>query len=293
MQQGTSSPSVVYIAGWGRSGSTLLNRVLAGPDVVGAGEVRWLWERGVLGGEDCSCGRSWDACDAWGPVVRELAAERGLGPRELAAAMHRDGTRTRRRVALGLPLGSAGQGYVDGLRALYRALATATGASTIVDSSKDPAQALLARRTGLAVTVVHLVRDPRAVAWSHQRAKAPPAGAVAGTTPRRPAAYVSVRWLVRNLFLEARGRADLRLRYEDLIDRPSEAVEAILGRDAAVEDRHGHHHVIAGNPDRFDRGPLRLRPDTEWVRVQPRSHKAVATAVALPLLGRYGYRLRS
>lgn len=283
----------MYIAGWGRSGSTLLNRVLAGPDVVGAGEVRWLWERGVLGREDCSCGQPWDRCEAWGPVVREMAERQGREPRALADAMHRDGTWARRRVALGLPLGAAGRRYVDGLGVLYRAMAAATGASTIVDSSKDPAQALLARRTGLPVTVVHLVRDPRAVAWSHQRAKAPPAGTSAGTTPRRPAGYVAARWLVRNLFLEARGRADLRLRYEDLIDRPSDAVESILGRGMAGEDHHGPHHVIAGNPDRFDRSPLVLRPDTEWQRAQPRPQKTVAVAVALPLLRRYGYRLRA
>ena len=100
-------------------------------------------------------------------------------------------------------------------------------ADYLVDSSKAPAQALLARATGLPVVVVHLVRDPRAVAWSHRRAKKPPAGAVARVTPQRPTAYVTSRWLARNAYIDAKVRPDIRLRYEDVVADPAAAVGAI------------------------------------------------------------------
>jgi len=225
--------------------------------------------------------------------VTGLAAARGVSPDVLAQTMHRDGIVARRRIAIGRPLGTAGDRYVEGMRSVYEALAAGSGTSTIIDTSKDPAQAMLARRTGLPVTVVHLVRDPRAVAWSHQRTKRPPAGAAAGATPRRRTGYVTTRWLVRNLFLETRGHVDLRLRYEDLVAQPSAVVDRVMGRDM-VDEPHPHlHHVIAGNPNRFDTGPLVVRPDTDWVRVQPRPQRATASVVALPLLRRYGYRVIS
>ena len=44
---GSARVRVLYIGGWGRSGSTLLDRVLGQvPGVVSLGEVRELWQRG-------------------------------------------------------------------------------------------------------------------------------------------------------------------------------------------------------------------------------------------------------
>jgi len=180
------------------------------------------------------------------------------------------------------------------LRGVYRSAAEASGATIVVDSSKDPTHALLARRTGLPVSVVHLVRDPRAVVWSHRRRKAPPAGTVARTTPTRPAAYVAGRWLVRNAFIDARVRPDLRVRYEDLITDPDDAIRRIfasVGRHVP-EGPAGSEHVIAGNPSRFERGPLVLRVDDEWTRAQPAGQRHLTSAITTPLLGRYGYPYR-
>lgn len=285
-------PHVVYVAGWGRSGSTLLNRMLTAPEVFGAGEVRWLFKRGIINGEYCSCGHSWRSCDLWGPVVRKLVQDGSAAV--VARQLHADGVVARRRVTLGRSLGVRGDRYVSSLGLLYKELARNTGSSVIVDSSKDPAQALLARLTGLPVTVVHLVRDPRAVVWSHLRRKLPPVGATAAPTPRRAPAYVATRWLVRNLYIELRGRADLRVRYEDLIADADATLEAVLARCpvSRASERMPEQHVIAGNPDRFTQGPVDLRIDDEWKRAQPLLHRWTATAITLPLLGRYGYTVR-
>ena len=49
--------------------------------------------------------------------------------------------------------------------------------------------------------------------------------------------------------------------------------------------------MIAGNPDRFDTGTKRVRPDDRWLKGMGGADKRVVTALSLPLLHRYGYHL--
>lgn len=288
-------PAIVYITGWGRSGSTVLNRLLAENGALGLGEVRRLWRRGVLERQDCGCGHVWDECPVWSRVVTSVVQTGWTSAEACAADLDRAAFTAGKLASTPARLRSSApaQLYVTALRETYRSAAEATGATVLVDSSKDPTQALLARQTGLRVSVVHLVRDPRAVVWSHRRRKSPPAGVVARTTPRRPAAYVATRWLVRNAFIDARVRPEIRLRYEDLIGEPENAVRRILGSVDHEPGRRGSgsEHAIAGNPNRFERGALQLRADDEWTHAQPWVQRGLSSVIAAPLLGRYGYPL--
>ena len=57
---------VIYIMGAGRSGSTLLDTVLANhPDVVGVGELVNLHSAGWTSNEVCACGKLGTECDFW------------------------------------------------------------------------------------------------------------------------------------------------------------------------------------------------------------------------------------
>ena len=57
---------VLYIAGWGRSGSTILDNVLGQVDgFFSAGELMFLWRRGLIEGRLCGCGRPLRDCDVW------------------------------------------------------------------------------------------------------------------------------------------------------------------------------------------------------------------------------------
>src|SRR5262245_28833668 len=57
---------VIYIIGAGRSGSTLLDTVLANhPDVVGVGELVNLHSAGWTSDEVCACGKLGTECDFW------------------------------------------------------------------------------------------------------------------------------------------------------------------------------------------------------------------------------------
>ena len=69
---------VLYMAGTGRSGSTLLARILDRADgVVAAGELRYLWQRGLLEDRVCGCGEPFSRCPFWTEVI-----DRGFGGRQ-------------------------------------------------------------------------------------------------------------------------------------------------------------------------------------------------------------------
>lgn len=159
---------VLYIAGCGRSGTTILERVLG--QVKGAfpaGEVRYLWDRGILEGRLCGCGDPLPVCEFWGRLLSEVEA-RGdtLSPDEMVAM--RDGhTRTRHIPMIMLPGGRSRllthlDSYIDGLRRIYTAIKERSGAEVIVDSSKSPKYGLiLGTMPDIDLYTIHVVRDPR------------------------------------------------------------------------------------------------------------------------------------
>ncbi|MBV8982736.1 MAG: sulfotransferase, partial [Acidimicrobiia bacterium] len=171
------STRVLYIAGTGRSGSTLLARILhASGGVFAGGELRYVWQRGVLEDRLCGCGERFSRCPFWTDVI-----DRGFGgPAHVDAqkvvAEQRALTRLR-QVPKILTTGGGGVSgeYLHTLSKLYSAIAQVSGCELIVDSSKLPSYGcVLGQVPGLDVRFVHLVRDPRGAAYSWTRAKALP-----------------------------------------------------------------------------------------------------------------------
>jgi hypothetical protein len=63
------STQVLYVGGWGRSGSTLLSHMLGHLDGhVAVGELRYVWQGGVAGNELCGCGKPFGQCEFWQAV---------------------------------------------------------------------------------------------------------------------------------------------------------------------------------------------------------------------------------
>jgi hypothetical protein len=180
---------------------------------------------------------------------------------------------------------------------LYEAVAAETGATTLIDSSKS-IKALLraARHPGLRVSAVHLVRDPRAVAYSWSRPK-PLADRPGETMQRRGTVESAVTWLVKNAVIEAVlpfvAQRSLRIRYEDLAVEPQAMLDrvsgALLGADAAATRGDAANHQIAGNPSRFARGAPRVRLDTRWSTESPAGMRTGVIALTWPLAVPYGY----
>lgn len=296
------SLTVLYITGWCRSGSTVLGNVLAEvPGVVHVGELRFLWLNGVLGAgsnAQCGCGLPLGGCGLWAKVLSAVRpADRTPG--EHAAEVVSWQRRCRTRHTWNVLRRPPSNGWADTLALTYQAIAEQTGAEVIVDSSKFASDAaLLTHLPGIRPVYVQLVRDPRAVAWSWLQPKR--------YTGRRGVFDSTWHWAGFNLAAEAVGRArrdvSLTLRYEDFTRAPRAAVARVLelagkggvanpvAADGTVE--LGGNHTVTGNPNRFERGRIAVTEDLRWPSKLSARDRAVITAMALPLLRRYGYTRR-
>lgn len=317
-------PSVLLLAGWGRSGSTLVDTILGSVDGVAAvGELRGLWSKLAYGeGSSCGCGRPHRECPFWSEVVQRalgtlepgaaarLAAAEGRAirtrPRQLAhivrsgrggAAGGRSG---REGAAGGRGEGGGVARYGALLGGVYRAIADTAGAGLVVDSSKSPAHVLaVVEHAAVDVRVVQIVRDPRAIAYSWSRRDI--------ETFRFGPASSSVNWLVMNAAVETllRPRLGDRLRlvrYEDFVSAPRATIAAVC-EWAGVDPRGslpfadertvrlGANHTVGGNPSRFRTGAIAIDPDDEWAARMPARDALLATLPAAPLMPRYGYAL--
>jgi hypothetical protein len=294
--------TVVYIVGWCRSGSTVLGNVAAEvPGVFHAGELRFLWQNGVLGtgsNRRCGCGELLAECPLWSTVLKAACPPgRALDEhaRDVVGWQRSCRTRHTRQVLRAPP----GNGWPATLAASYHAIAARTGAAVIVDSSKFASDAaLLGRLDGIRPVYLHLIRDPRAVAHSWLQPK--------DYTGRRGVLGSSLYWAGFNIAAErvcrAAAGAALRLRYEDLVANPRGTVGRVLDLaglagvanpvDPDGRVHLGPNHTVTGNPNRFDRGRIRLAEDRRWRDSMPRSQRALATAVTYPLLRRYHYARR-
>lgn len=290
---------VLYVTGWCRSGSTMLGNVLAeSHGVFHTGELRFLWQNGVLGtgsNRVCGCGAELTVCPLWARVLdagRPAGADAVRHAEQVVAWQAECRTRDTWRVLRRAP----GNGWPETLRLTYEAIAEHTGARLIVDTSKFASDAaLLGHLPGVQAQFLHLVRDPRGVAMSWLRPKQ--------YTGRRGIVDSTLHWDGFNLAGEAVARrhpADsLVMRYEDLTADPRGSVAAVaaLVGDGLVGDvvtsegsaELGANHTVTGNPNRFDRGAVEVREDARWRDGLSRPQRLGVSVLAAPLLRRYRY----
>jgi hypothetical protein len=306
------APIVVYIAGSGRSGSTLLERALGEiPGFVNVGELIDLYRRTAAHGERCGCGEPFAQCPFWSRVGDRAFG--GWQEQKLTATRELQGKVARQRRVprlLAMPLAGARfradvAAYGASYGGLYAAIAAEAGAACVVDASKWPVQALALARAGLDVRVIHLVRDVRGVAYSLGKREVSRPHAVAGTdvmSHLSPAA-AAARWVAVQSqagLLRRCGLPLARMRYEEFVRRPRQAVAAALAgiglsvppaQLAHIGDGRvmlGISHGLSGNPSRFRDGEITLRADETWRASMSRRDRLIVTAIGLPLMLRYG-----
>lgn len=319
MQQPSSAPPadrprVLYLGGLGRSGTTVLERVLGElPGACPVGELVHLWQRGVLDDETCGCGEPFARCPFWAEVGRRAFG--GWDP-ALARRMEQlrprvDRTRFIPRLLVPRLLGRELpelREYVSAFLRLYRAISEAAGGAVVIDSSKHSSLAFCLRtEPGIDLRIVHVVRDSRGVAYSWtkevQRPEAHGDALMTRYSPARSAAL----WTGHNLFFGLLGRLGTPtrlLRYEDFVTDPA-TVLGELAAFAGVALRADSmafldgatatlspSHTVAGNPMRFRTGPITLRRDDAWREQLPRRRRWLVAGLTGPLLARYGYLRR-
>ncbi len=310
---------VLFIGGLGRSGSTLIEKLLNEvPGMVGVGETVHLWERGVANRERCGCGAPFDECPRWSAIGAEafggwdnLDVDRVIDLR-----WRHDRTRRMPWIAAAYRTGeldveaSRYRSYLR--RALVAAAAVATDEDPgrfcgrppiLVETSKHlSTAALLGLDDHLDLRVVHLIRDPRGVAysWTRQVARPETDGEL---MPRYRPARTAGRWVTDNLGFDALASRvpTLRLRYEDVVAEPEAALATIVafaGLDPS--DRLGFLdgdtatlstplHSVAGNPLRFGGDTITIRADERWRTGLAPAQRRLVSAITAPALVRYGY----
>lgn len=307
-----SPVKVLSVVGAGRSGTTVLASILGEIDgFVSVGELRWLWERGVVAGRPCGCGASPAECPVWAPVIRTSldVLPSGGTVEDIIAAQH-ELAKWRQAARLLRSVGGHGDDWAA-LRLVRRvsgaaceSVAETTGARVVVDTSKRPVDAaVLAGTAGVDLYVLHLVRDPRAVVHSWRRAKQFTAGGRTATMGTRGLAATVRRWSSNCVWAEALRRRLpesrwLSMRYEDFAAEPRAQVQRILahlgesGQLPFVDDhtvRLRPNHIVAGNPSRFTTGEVAIRADEEWRRRMPVRDQVMVATMTAPLALHYGY----
>ena len=177
---------VLFLAGKGRSGGTLLASLLGqlpgllqhrrAEPVVGLGPRLEL---------PCGCGLPVQECPTWHAILdqRRPAARRHAGSRRSATARidlaqasvvrwPRMAAAAARREPGEQASWEALDRYTAASSAVYRSIAHVTGARVVVDSSRLPIEPVaLGLVPGVDVRVAQVIRDPRAVVYSWKRSK--------------------------------------------------------------------------------------------------------------------------
>ena len=198
--------TIIYIAGYGRSGSTLLDVILGShASVRGTGELANIFDSIDDPTSTCSCGESLCNCPIWGRVTEHLLSGKHAEQAKMDGALQK-----------------SGEGWTnisilfDGRRkkkyGRYRTLITnlfdhifkISGKAFIVDSSKNAYTSswrplALKKICGYDIKIIHLIRNGKGVMKS--KMKGDNTDMRKGVYRKKPfAAYEGlVGWIVANL----------------------------------------------------------------------------------------------
>ncbi len=235
-----TDPRIVYVVGCGHSGSTLLDMLVSTHSrIFSAGEAKMFRRQPDT---VCTCGAErWQSCPFWKSVDERMRADGGpsLGHEDIEAD-DRDGF----------------SGYN---RRFFRAVSEESGCPVVLDSSKDFSRLKSFLNSDLRVDVIHLIRDPRGVAFS-------------GLRKGRHIRGVSKKY-VRTHVSAARALLDLphiEVRYEDLARDPEREVARVVGflglefeSDQLAGWRRVERHNFGGNRMRLDDNET-IKLDEAW-----------------------------
>jgi hypothetical protein len=273
---------VLYLAGFGRSGSSILGNVLGQTvDFFHGGEMRNIWDDGFVLNRVCGCGLAFVECPFWQVVATRIIEEEGIDPGRVRNERNRLG-RTRQLPFWLIPglrgrVEHQARELVGWIESTYRVIQEESGATVLVDSTMAPVYGyLLAQAPAIDLRVIHLIRDPRAVAfsWSKEVIQETTEGVPMRRFDPRASA---TRWVVENraVAMLLDGRAKIRrYRYEDFAAEPARVVSEIvdfasdgLSNSPAFRDHRvviEPSHTVWGNHSRFLTGEVEIRSDEAW-----------------------------
>lgn len=302
---------ILYISGAGRSGSTLLERMLGQLDgFVAVGELRHIWSRSYIEDNLCSCGLPFSDCTFWREVTdTAFGSNNNFQPKKIES-LRRHVDRIRYIPLMKMPwkihtYRKAYDEYSSLLVSLYNSIFSVSGQRIIIDASKDPSTAFLLSSMWPKLYILHLVRDSRAVAYSWQRKKIRPE-ILKTKTYMRTHSPIKSSWdwnyrnfLIHMLKISRRDLPYLRIHYENLVQHPIETLRSIMSFLYEEEQEIKFiekgkifltvDHTVAGNPFRFKSGLIPLVVDEEWKDNSSSTQDLLVSGLTWPLLFAYKY----
>jgi hypothetical protein len=252
---------IIYIAGYGRSGSTILNILLLQPDgIVGVGELVNIFQSGWTVNRNCSCGEKTSDCPFWSSVKNAWEKSSNYSVQEYATVQKKY------RKIFALPYlfwlnifpDERYKKFKQDTELLYESIFKISGCRIIVDSSKDVSWLYLMKKMGMNPSVIHLVRDGRSVLKSIRKLWRK------GVKPKS-AFSIALSWVSNNAMVEffKKNTKNIFIKYEDLISDPEKVLDKIdnafnLGLDdvkTAISTGRplSKKHLISGNPIRLEK----------------------------------------
>lgn len=279
---------VLYIAGYGRSGSTVLDVILGHhPEIASVGELAYLVEDWTESERHCACGRSYQQCEFWQhlPAFVCLSEE----TRNLVRGIER---RSRTFPVLWEMVASEKRRqYRVFQQQLFTYICEQSGKSIVLDSSKSARDTALRFYTlseiaDLDVYVLHLVRDGRATMASYVHKGSNWALEGYGSPKKLPGLRAAVGWTLANSWTVGLAKRYLppnrymQVRFEDLTSKPA-AVLRQIGQFIGVEvgmlvdrierrDPFEVGHNVGGNRVRLKK-QIRLRTTEPSAHREPLS----------------------
>jgi len=299
---------VIYIAGWGRSGSTLLGNMLGSIEgLQHIGEIPCIWEHAWKYNHLCGCGKKLRECDFWNKVIETAYGKwENVDPDEMIEIRNRYLFSTRKAIIdliKNKKLKNQEKYYLDYMKKLYKAVFNVTKGKVIIDSSKYPYHLFLLNKIDeVKLYLIHLIRDARGCSYSWNKSVIRKDFDYDKDIPfeKMSPFYSTSRWIVWNVFMDLFKYASkvsyISVKYEILARDPINILNKIadlVGFEVPWRENDeiyiSKNHTVWGNPSRMRTGKVEIRLDDAWRRNMPLKDRLLVTALSWPWLLKYGY----
>ncbi len=260
---------IIYIAGDGRSGSTLLDSVLSNiENSISVGECHRFWIRYSEGASHCGCSNIVTECSLWSQIqsrlqtkfpdyeiaqfvqkVREIQFFRNF--KQIPKLLQSEEWKTFGKIVV----------Y------FYASIAEITGKNVIIDSSKSVPWAYLLLELGVFdIRMIHLERDVLAVANSWKKKVMLPE-----YTTREVWMPVKGNWVIAKTWLKIKKMANylvvrvpyMEIKYKSFCKHPENTLEELsVFLDESIPTTNlqlQKNHAIGGNPMRSQLGTIEIK----------------------------------
>jgi len=264
------SRKIIYIAGYSRSGSTILDILLGShPGIFGTGELVYLFGDWVNSARKCTCGKQYEQCDFWKDfkLPGEISFENAI---DIIRKV--EGRKQVEILEKGKISNGDTEAYALVQNALYNYIFDTSKSNIIVDSSKSSRDMAgrfyaLHQYTGFDVYVIHLVKNGLSIVESYVTKGRNWAMEGYGKNDRFLAARSSAGWLLANKIAMKLGAKMpegryMRMRYEDLAIDPQKKLQEIgefvnidlseLSNQIAAGTAFSVQHNVGGNRLRLE-----------------------------------------